>query len=112
MQEKTYYNQNSLIDFIHQKTGYAKDQVYEILNALSTVIAEKTSETINETEIKICTGIKVSSKFLKSGEYHSNLHKDGVIAPTDKVITKVKLSKAYKQTINDLHRTKVGGKEE
>ena len=55
---------------------------------------------MEETEIRICNGVKVFAKYFKSGTYHSNLYKDGNLNTSDKIMVKSKITDSMKQKIN------------
>ncbi|MCH5265801.1 MAG: hypothetical protein J1F02_07865 [Lachnospiraceae bacterium] len=107
IQDKHYFNQHSVINAIHQLTGYPKGEVGDILNAVSDVVAREASETTGETEIKISSGIKISARFFVAGQRKSNLYKAGCV-PSDTIILKARLTNAYKKKVNDLHKLKNG----
>lgn len=103
-----YYNQNSIIDDINKKTGCSKQEVCSILDALSVVILDKASDTVDETEIKISTGIKILAKKQFAKDADTNLYNSGFMdKPKDKILIKARLTDNYKKKINELHRKKI-----
>lgn len=112
MNHKTYYNQDYIANEIHKLTGYSKQEVYSVLDALSVTVIDQASnitDEIGELEIKISTGIKISAKKQSAKDTDANLFSAGFMnIPKDRIIMKAKLTDDYKRKINTLHREKTG----
>lgn len=113
MKQKTYYNQDYVANEIHKLTGYSKQEVCSVLDALSFTVIDHASDITDETgelEIKISTGIKISAKKQSARNTDANLCPSGFMNTSkDRIMIKAKLTDDYKKKINTLHREKTMG---
>lgn len=108
IENKIYINQSSVIGEINKLTGYPKSEVYSIFNALSNIIIDKASTVENETEIKICNGIRIVAKYRKLNNIDINLCKDGYMNDnSDRLSLKAKFSDTYKKKIKNKRNHKM-----
>ena len=62
---------------------------------------QKAAATMDETEIKISTGIKISAKRQLAKDADMNLYHSGFMnKPQDKIIVKARLTDNFKKKIN------------
>ena len=73
---RTYINQEYLINKISESSIYEKEEIQEIFNILEDIILD-TLLTKKNTEIRLLSGLKIHSKFLKPDLVKSNLSSDG-----------------------------------
>lgn len=100
--ENKYYNQKSIIDELHIKTGCNYDDITKILNSLGDVIKSKIGNSNGLTEIKLFPGLKVISEFLPQKYYNSNL---GISNISSVLKLKTEFSKNFKQDIKEIHKS-------
>ena len=68
----TYISQKEVACEIEEKLGCSANDVFRMLNALSDVVKDKFSD-INDMEIKIFPGLKVTSKHIPLEQFNTNL---------------------------------------
>ncbi|MBD5137153.1 MAG: hypothetical protein K2I03_10905 [Lachnospiraceae bacterium] len=75
---------------------------------MSETIIDKASDTEDEIEIKVSSGIKIFAKKQFAKDADMNLYNSGFMGkPKDKILIKAKLTDNYKKKINELHRKKI-----
>ena len=62
-----------MIDEIHNRTGCSTNDVSRILNSLGDVVKDKFSDRDDYVEIKLFSGLKVTSRYIPPEESKSNL---------------------------------------
>lgn len=67
-EEKKYYNQNEIVKEINLKTGCSLTDIYKVTNALGDVVKDKFSDKDNYVELKLFPGLKVTSRYIPSGQ--------------------------------------------
>lgn len=83
--------------------GCSAHDVFKILDTLSDVVKDKISDTDN-AEIKIFPGLKVTSKYVPSEQYNSNLK--NVNIPSNRVLKlSVYFTHDYKRKIRETYNT-------
>lgn len=100
---KEYYNQEFIAKEISKETGYNISDVNNILNTLSKIMINKMSETSNETEIKICSGIKILAKIKDLRDFNSNLN---IKSAYEKIMIYPKITDDFKNKINNKYKEK------
>lgn len=87
---RTYINQEYLINKISESSIYEKEEIQEIFNILEDIVLD-TLLTHKNTEIRLLSGLKIHSKFLKPDLVKSNLSSDGYL----KAGKRLKLTSAF-----------------
>ena len=101
-EEKTYYNQKCVIDEIHKDTGCSVYEISKILNSLGNVVKDKFSDSDDCVEIKLFPGLKVTSRYIPSEQFTSNL---GISNMNSILILNAEFSKNFKNKIKEQHNT-------
>lgn len=78
--------------------------MYEILEGLKDVVLKKFSNVYDYVEIKLFSGLKLSSKYISSKDSKSNLCKNGNIKSDELLYLDAQFSKDFKNKINRLHK--------
>lgn len=98
---KEYYNQDIIISEIAKRTNYSKHEIYDVLNTLPDIIAEKLLTTKEHTEIKVIPGLKILCKY-RSKNQVKNVYKNITNKePHDKLIISAKFTDDYKNKVNE-----------
>ena len=96
-----YFRQSDLADEIGNKINCSTTDVLKVLNTLGDVVKDKFSD-INDMEIKIFPGLKVTSRKILPEQSKSNLELN-----SDYVFkTTAKFSDDYKKKIRELYNMK------
>ncbi|MCI9448021.1 MAG: hypothetical protein HFH36_11680 [Lachnospiraceae bacterium] len=99
---KKLYNQKELIGLISKDTGCPKRDVAKILNSLCGVVKDKFSDKENFVELKLFPGLKITSEYVPSEQYKSNLA--GYIKSGDMLFLSAEFSRRFKDSIRELHK--------
>lgn len=68
----TYISQKEIAYEIEERLGCSANDVFKMLNVLSDVVKDKFSD-MNDIEIKIFPGLKVTSEHIPSEQFNTNL---------------------------------------
>lgn len=102
-EKKKYYNQQYVIDEIHNATGCSIREINCILNSLRNVVREKLSDRDNNSEIKIFPGLKVSSRYIPAEQSNLNLCNNGTIKTDYLLYLNGEFSNRFKREIKQAH---------
>lgn len=101
--QKMYYNQRKIIDQIHDDTDCSIYEISKILTSLGNVVKDNLGNGDN-VEIKLFSGLKITSQFIPPEQSKSNLYKDGHIASGDALRLSAVFSKDFKNKVRALHK--------
>lgn len=98
-----YYNQDDIIKYIADYTGFQKEDVKQILNSLSEVVREKLSDGEN-TKVKFFPGLTLSSEFIPIEKSVSNLNE---YISSDVLKLSANFSKCFRDDLRQLHNNTI-----
>lgn len=96
---RTYINQDYLIDKISESSIYDKNEIQEIFNILEDVLLDVLL-TNKTAEIRLLSGLKIHSKFLKPDLIKSNLSPDGYLKAGKRLKLTSGFTDNYKKKVN------------
>lgn len=99
--EKKYYNQQNLINMIHDDSGYSVSDITKIMRSLRAVVVKKLGET--DSEIKIFPGLSINSVYISSDETNLNFCKNGIIQSDYILSLNSKITDRFRKEIRENH---------
>ena len=92
-----------MIDEIHNRTGYSTNDVSRILNSLGDVVKDKFTDKDDYVEIKLFSGLKVTSRYIPLEQSNLNLCNNGTITSDYLLYLNGEFSNRFKNEIKETH---------
>lgn len=92
-----------MIDKIHKDTGYSIRDISNILNSLRNVVKDKFSDRDKNVEIKLFSGLKVTSRYIPLEQSNLNLCNNGTITSDYLLYLNGEFSNRFKNEIKEIH---------
>ena len=98
---KNYMTQDDVVDELKERTGYYKNNIRILLDALDDIIVEHMSTaTYDEpSEMRLFKGWRLGAKRVPERQSYDPRNRDEIITP-EKLIPYCKLKQSFRQRIN------------
>lgn len=74
---KKYFNQKNVISEIHRRTGFPVSDITQVFYSLEDFVREELGDKNSHVEIRLFSGLKISSQYLPRECSKSNLNISG-----------------------------------